>query len=95
MKNEPREITRPDIKDPERLLAELKKTSKANPTCIVVADVIFCKAKIVVFEKQPTDECFATRFTYKLYGGFFKNGQLVQPTRRWMDRYEYVPVGDR
>ena len=70
----------------------IRKASRDNPNKIVYAYGRFGIVDIYLNDRQPTTDCPATIQTYERYGGFFKNGKIVKPTKTWMARYNYMPV---
>jgi len=79
-------------KNTKDLKAELVQVSKANPTSIIVHDVDWGNATATILDKQPSTDTIASESTYKLFGGFLKNGKVIKPTSQWMKRHNFVPV---
>ena len=88
----PRTIRRPDITTEVQLDKAIRVLSKDNPKKVVTAYARLGAIDLHVYDRQPTTDTADTIQTYQHYGGFFKNGKIVQPTETWRKRHRFVPV---
>ena len=70
---------------------EIIKASKANPNMIVTAYGRFGKLTIKTHTHQPRTDSADTIQTYQVYKGFFKNGEIINPTKTWLDKHNRIP----
>jgi hypothetical protein len=82
---------RPDIQDEKTLERELVKVSKANPKKTVTCSVTFGKVTLCIGPKPQTGTP-ESEWTYRQYGGFFKDGAIIQPSKTWIARFNFCPV---
>ena len=86
-------ITRKDIKDEQALSRELIATSEANPDKYITYWVTFGKVRIVIHDRKPqSPNAPGAEFCYREEGGFFKNGQIVQPSASFIKQFNFTPV---
>jgi hypothetical protein len=76
----------------EQIDKDIIAISKKNPSKIVYAYARLGKVTVTISDTQPKTDCPATVQTYKVSGGFFKNGKIVKPTKSWMNRNNHIPV---
>ena len=75
----------------DELTAEMYQLSQGN-SYVITCYARLGKADIYLYDNQPTTDTPDTVQTYKYYGGFIRNEAIVKPTKRWMDRYNYIPI---
>ena len=68
------------------------KASNDNPNKIVAGYGRFGKLTIKVYDRQPRTDTPDTIQTYQTYGGFFKDGEVINPTKTWLDKHNRIPL---
>lgn len=76
----------------QELDREMKQISRDNPKSIITTYARFSIADIYIYKTQPSTDTADTIQTYQEFGGFLKNGKVINPTKRWMDRHNFRPV---
>lgn len=74
------------------LTTEMMRLSHANRGRVVTCYARFGKADIYLYSSQPTTDTPDTIQTYKYFDGFIRNGSVIAPTKRWLNRHNYIPV---
>ena len=88
-----RHITRTDITTEETLDKELIRISKANPTKYVTYYTHFGTVEIFIHDRKPQSLNIAgTEDTYRRHGGFFRNGEIVKPSKTFIAKFNFCPV---
>jgi len=80
------------IESEEEGQAAILKASKSNPDKIITAYGRFGKLDIFINDRQPRTDSPDTTQTYKLSGGFIKNGKVIKPTKTWLDKHNKIPM---
>ena len=88
------QYTRDQISSEKQLRNEMLKVSKANPEKIIVHYVGFSNTAIYILDRQPTTDTLESVSTYKFLGGFLKNGNIISPTKTWMNKHNHIPCRD-
>jgi len=73
------------------LKAEIVKVSKSNPSKYYTFSAVFGNVKIYESDKKPTFNSAGADQTYHDFGGFFSNGQVVKPSKTFIQKYEFIP----
>ena len=68
------------------------KASNENNGSIIAAYGRFGKLTISIYNHQPRTDTPDTIQTYQTYGGFYKNGSVINPTKTWLDKYNRIPL---
>ena len=76
----------------QELTAEMKKTSLQHPNKIIVAFGRLGIVEIIVLSQQPRTDTAAAAQTFRLNGGFFKNGKIVKPTKTFLKKFHSCPA---
>ena len=85
-------IRHPGIQNEEQLKAELIKTSKANPRKYVTFHASLGNTRFYLLDRKPqSTNVHGAEESYRLWGGFLKNGKVVKPSPSWIKRFEFVP----
>jgi len=86
-------IVRTDITNEAQLKRELVKTSKVNPSKWITFFVTFGKTRIFILDRKPqTINVSGAEDTFRAFGGFFKNGQIIEPSNTFKRQYNFCPV---
>ena len=88
-----KKIVRTDITTEKQLKQEIVKISKQNPTKHITFFVTFGKTRIFIHDRKPqslnasgAEDCF------RCFGGFFKNGEIVKPSKSFIKKFNFCPV---
>lgn len=84
-------IRREDITSKPQLKREMILVSKKNPGRIVVAYGRFGIIDFDILDRQPSTDTAASSQTYKEFGGFFKNGRIIKPSKTWLRKFHSKP----
>ncbi len=85
-------IERSNIRTEKQIDNEIIKISKKNPTRIITAYARLGKVTFYLYGNQPRIDSADTIQTFKAYGGFYKNGKVIKPTKTWFNRHNFIPV---
>jgi len=87
----PKQIARPDVKNIKELEAAAREISRDNPGKIVTYFVTFGEARFQVHDRKPRSSTWGEQ-TYRDFGGFFKDGEIVRPLKSWIRQFNFCPV---
>jgi hypothetical protein len=66
-----------------------------NPGKVIVCSVVFQTTYIYIYDTLSKVNNGSGETSYDIFGGFFKNGQIVKPSKKWMDDHNRIPCNDR
>jgi len=86
-------IDRPDITDEVTLSQELVAFSKAHPEKWLTYWVTFGKVRFVLHDRKPSNlNTPGAEFCFREFGGFFKNGKIIEPSKSFITQFNFTPV---
>ena len=62
------------------------------PQCYVTYGVIFGHFWFHIYQRKPQSLTPDTEDTYRHHGGWFRDGEIVKPSKSWVKRFNFVPV---
>jgi hypothetical protein len=88
-----KKITRTDITNDTQLERELIKVSKDNPKKYITFFVTFGKTRIFIHDRKPqSPNTGGSDETFRTFGGFFRNGEIVKPSETFIKKFSFCPV---
>ncbi len=81
-----------NIQMKKKMDKEIIRISKQNPKKYVTVWVGWTNITFYIHNRKPGNDDGGAEATYRHYGGFFKNGEIIKPSKTWLSKFDFCPV---